>query len=102
MKIRTFLALELSHTLRNKLSVHAEMISRYDNMQEIRWVSVENYHLTLVYLGDVEHALLSRLNLELEQILTFNKAVPFKFSEIAPLSFFWDSKDRCGDVRAIG
>ncbi len=57
MKIRTFLALELSHTLRNKLSVHAEMISRYDNMQEIRWVSVENYHLTLVFLGDVEDLL---------------------------------------------
>ena len=63
------------------------MISRYYNLQQIRWVSVENYHLTLVFLGDVEYVLLSSLNLELEQILTYNKAVPFKFSEIAPFPF---------------
>ena len=32
MKIRTFLALELPQTVRNKLSAHTELISGYDKM----------------------------------------------------------------------
>ena len=46
-----------------------------------------NYHLNLVFLGDVEYVLLSSLNLELEQILTYNKAVPIRFSEISLFPF---------------
>ena len=87
MKIRTFLALELSQTVRKKLSAHAEMISRYDNLQQIRWIPEENYHLTLAFLGDVEYALISSLKLELEQILSYKKSIPFRFSEITPFPF---------------
>ena len=89
MKIRTFLALELPQTVRNKLSVHAELISGHDKLQQIRWLPKENYHLTLAFLGNVEYVLISslQLKLELEQNLSYNKAVPFKFSEITPFPF---------------
>ena len=87
MKIRTFLLLELSQTVRNKLSTYAEMISRHENLQQIRWFPKENYHLTLAFLGDVEYVLISRLKLELEQILCYYKAVSFRFSQIAPFPF---------------
>ena len=87
MKIRTFLALELPKTVRNKLSAHTELISGYDKMQQIRWLSNENYHLTLAFLGNVDYVLISTLKLRLEQILSSKQAVPFRFSEITPFPF---------------
>ena len=87
MKIRTFLALELPQTVRNKLSAHAELISGYDNLQQIRWLPKENYHLTLAFLGNVEYVLINSLQLKLEQNLSFIKTVPFRFSEIIPFPF---------------
>ena len=87
MKIRTFLALELSQTSRNKLSAHAKMMSRHDNLQQIRWVPEKNYHLTLAFLGDIEYVLISSLKQELEQILSYKKSVTFKFLEITPFPF---------------
>ncbi len=87
MKIRTFIALEFSKTVRNKLSAHVEMISRHDNLQQVRWIPEENYHLTLSFLGDFEYVLINSLKLELEQILSYYKAVPFRFSEIIPFPF---------------
>ena len=87
MKIRTFLALELSQTVRNKLSAHAELISGHDKLQQIRWLPKQNYHLTLAFLGNVEYALIRSLQLKLEQNLSFIKAVPFRFSEITPFPF---------------
>ena len=87
MKIRTFLALELPQTVRNKLSAHAELISGHDKLQQIRWLPKENYHLTLAFLGNVEYNLINSLQLKLEQNLSYNKAVPFRFSEITPFPF---------------
>ena len=87
MKIRTFLALKLPQTIRNKLSAHVELISGHDKLQQIRWLPKENYHLTLVFLGNVERVLISSLQLNLEQNLSFIKAFPFRFSEITPFPF---------------
>ena len=87
MKIRTFLALELPQTVRNKLSAHAELISGHDKLQQIRWLPKENYHLTLAFLGNVEYVLISSLQLKLEQILSSKQAVTFRFSGITPFPF---------------
>ena len=87
MKIRTFLALELPQTVRNKLSAYSELISGYDKLQQIRWLPKENYHLTLAFLGNVEYVLISSLQLKLEQNLSSKQAVPFRFSEITPFPF---------------
>ena len=87
MKIRTFLALELPQTVRNKLSAHAELISGHDKLQHVRWLPKENYHLTLAFLGNVEYVLINSLQLKLEQNLSFIKTVPFRFSEIIPFPF---------------
>ena len=87
MKIRTFLALELPQTVRNKLSAHVELISGHAKLQQIRWLPKENYHLTLAFLGNVEYVLISSLQLKLEQNLSFIKAVSFRFAEITPFPF---------------
>ena len=85
MKIRTFLALELPQTVRNKLSSYVELISGNDKLQQIRWLPKENYHLTLAFLGNVDYVLISTLKLRLEQ--SSKQAVPFRFSEITPFPF---------------
>ena len=87
MKIRTFLALELPQTVRDKLSAHAELISGHDKLQQIHWLPKENYHLTLAFLGNVEYVLISSLQLNLEQNLSSKQAVNFRFSEITPFPF---------------
>jgi len=87
MKIRTFLALELTQAVRNKLSIHAELISGHNKLQQIRWIPSENYHLTMAFLGNVDYALITSLQLKLEQNLGYNKAIPFRFSEITPFPF---------------
>ena len=87
MRIRIFLALELPQAVRNKLSAYAELISGHDKLQQIRWLPKENYHLTLAFLGNVEYVLINSLQLKLEQNLSYNKAVAFRFSEITPFPF---------------
>ena len=87
IKIRTFLALEIPQTVRNKFSEHAELISGHDKLQQIRWLPKENYHLTLAFLGNVEYVLINCLQLKLEQNLSSKQAVPFRFSEITSFPF---------------
>ena len=92
MKIRTFLALEFPQTVNNKLSAYSELISGNYKLQQIRWLPKENYHLTLVFLGNVDYALINTLQLKLEQKLSSKQAVPFRFSEITPFPFFGTPK----------
>ena len=87
MDIRTFIAFEIPQTDSNKLSAHAELISGHDKLQQIRWLSKENYHMTLAFLGKVEYALISKLQLKMEKILSYKKSVTFRFSEITPFPF---------------
>ena len=87
MKIRTFISLELPQTVRNKLFTHIELISGNYKLQQIRWLSKENFHLTLVFLGNVEYVLIGSLQSKLEQNLSSIKAVNFRFSDITPFPF---------------
>ena len=87
MDIRTFIAFEIPQTDSNKLSAHAELISGHDKLQQIRWLSKENCHMTLAFLGKVEYALISKLQLKMEKILSYKKSVPFRFLEITPFPF---------------
>ena len=87
MKIRTFIALELPPSLRQKLSRQAELLAGQDKRQHIRWLPPENYHLTLVFLGDVDSASLSGLQFALERKLESMKAVLCKIPAITPFPF---------------
>ena len=80
MKIRSFISLNLPLSLRHELSGQ-------DKRQKIRWMPPENYHLTLVFLGEIESAILSGLQFALERKLKSTKAVPLTISAITPFPF---------------
>ena len=87
MKIRSFISLDLPLSLRHELSGHAKLIAGQDKRQKIRWLPPENYHLTLVFLGEVESAILSVLQFALEQKLEAAVSVPLTISTITPFPF---------------
>ena len=87
MKIRSFISLNLSQSLRHELSGHAKLIAGQDKRQQIRWLPPESYHLTLVFLGEVESAILSVLQFALEQKLEAAVSVPLTISTITPFPF---------------
>ena len=87
MRMRTFLALEILKKVGDKLFAYMELLSGNDKLQQIRWLSKENCHITLAFLGKVEYALISKLQLKMEKILSYKKSVPFRFSEITPFPF---------------
>ena len=51
-RIRTFVAIELPNDIRRAIAKVIDKLIPYSN--EVRWVSAENLHITLVFLGDVE------------------------------------------------
>ena len=87
MKIRSFISLDLPLSHRHELSGHAKLIAGQDKRQKIRWLPPENYHLTLVFLGEIESAILSGLQFALERKLESKKAVPLTISAITPFPF---------------
>ena len=87
MKIRSFISLNLPLSLRHEFSKHAKLIAGQDKHLQIRWLPQEKYHLTLVFLGEVEYAILSDLQFTLEQKLEDAECIPLTFSAITPFPF---------------
>ncbi len=87
MKIRSFISLDLPLSLRHELSGHAKLIAGQDKRQKILWLPPENYHLTLVFLGEIESAILSGLQFALEQKLEAAESVPLTISAVTPFPF---------------
>ena len=87
MKIRSFISLDFPLSLRHELSGYAKLIAGQNKRRQIRWLSPRNYHLTLVFLGEVESAILSGLQFALEQKLEAAESVPLTISAITPFPF---------------
>jgi RNA 2',3'-cyclic 3'-phosphodiesterase len=51
-RIRTFIAVELAHAVKNRMASLQEELTKTGG--GVKWVSVENMHLTLLFLGEVE------------------------------------------------
>lgn len=51
-RIRTFVAIELPNDIRRAITKVIDKLAPFSN--DVRWVSAENLHITLVFLGDVE------------------------------------------------
>lgn len=80
---RVFVAIPIPDRARREIARAVERLRRSD--ADVRWVSAENYHVTLKFLGEMEETLLARLSDDLQRIaahaspftLTFGDAVIF-------------------------
>ncbi|MBM4087776.1 MAG: RNA 2',3'-cyclic phosphodiesterase, partial [Planctomycetes bacterium] len=75
MAVRTFIAVEMSESVRTKL---ATLIGRLRHAgADAKWVAAENIHLTLKFLGDVDEAKMA----DVERIVAASVAgiAPFEF-----------------------
>jgi 2'-5' RNA ligase len=59
--IRTFIALELDDSLRRKIADVRTQLERDRAARYVKWVAVDNIHITLKFLGDVESGKLPEL-----------------------------------------
>ena len=50
-RIRTFIAVELAPGVKERMTKLQESLGR---SAEVKWVSLDNMHLTLLFLGEVE------------------------------------------------
>jgi len=73
-KIRSFVAVLLPETIRCRLAEIEESLKKTE--ADVRWVSSENFHITLKFLGDVET---DRIGLVTESIANASQGVaPFE------------------------
>ncbi|MFQ6617517.1 MAG: RNA 2',3'-cyclic phosphodiesterase [Fidelibacterota bacterium] len=64
--IRSFIAVEVPENIRNDIS---KLVSKLKDLDlAIRWVPVDNIHLTLKFLGDVEEKVISEISWILERV----------------------------------
>ena len=75
-KIRAFYAIDLNDEVRNATRHIIENLKTNAWQQHIRWTSIENLHLTLRFLGEVDHDTIDSLNKlllsKLNSVTTFN------------------------------
>lgn len=76
--IRAFIAINISREIEQRLKVISGDLQQSLRGVPIRWVPVENIHLTLKFLGDVSIANLDRLKNVLESEAAHHQ--PFEFS----------------------
>jgi len=78
--MRTFLALELPHDIREYLSTVAKTLSQ--RFSGIKWVKAEGFHVTLKFFGEISEKKVEEIDVALKGIGTQYKPIPVRLKEI--------------------
>ena len=74
--LRTFIAVEIPAPIRQTIQIKTETLRKMLGISLVRWVAMENVHLTLKFLGDISPAnidsLTQMLHTEADQISAFD------------------------------
>lgn len=65
----------------------AERLSGQDRKRQVRWLPMENYHLTLAFLGDIDPDHVPGLTLALERKLVGFEPGCLRITELSPFPF---------------
>lgn len=80
MGIRTFIAVEISPSLREELSLLQQELKKTSS--DVKWVEPKNMHLTLKFLGDTEEEKIPRIKEALSGICLNNDSFEIGFCGI--------------------
>ncbi|MBN4078396.1 RNA 2',3'-cyclic phosphodiesterase [Gammaproteobacteria bacterium AH-315-C21] len=83
MLYRSFIALELTEASRNQLAELVDTHQAQDKHSEISWPDIENYHVTLAFLGDQLSSDLDRLAEELSFTTRLNADLQLSANELS-------------------
>jgi len=67
MLLRCFIAIEIPETIKKSIAVIIDNLKKSDS--DVKWVSEENIHITLQFLGETEESLISDIKDALYKIL---------------------------------
>lgn len=87
MDIRSFLAFELPPDIRGVMEKVSAEVKKLD--LDVRWVRVENIHLTVIFMGSIDQGKISRMAQDIGRICTRTRA--FQIS-VKGVGFFPDMR----------
>jgi 2'-5' RNA ligase len=85
LKIRTFIAVELPVEIKNKLKDFIDSLKKKIPGNNIKWVSANNIHLTLKFLGDTDRKTINKIGNSFEQ---YSIKFPFPKLQISKTGTF--------------
>ncbi|MEA1926778.1 MAG: RNA 2',3'-cyclic phosphodiesterase [Candidatus Auribacterota bacterium] len=80
MKIRTFIAIGVPEKLKAEIGKISSFIS--SQIPGVRWVSSENLHITLKFLGDIEESMIPDIQEVLNQVAQNHLPISSKFGGV--------------------
>ncbi len=89
MKKRLFFSIPLSNDISDQLVKAVKQIKiDQEKSEKVRWLSPENWHVTLLFMGDVQDTLVPEILEAVEEVFRLLKPFSLKFKEIvfAPAS----------------
>jgi 2'-5' RNA ligase len=79
--VRLFIAIDLSPTLRERISNEISRLTRLLGSEDVRWVKASNIHLTLKFLGETQENMVDRIKDKLEIIASQFPSFEFQIGE---------------------
>lgn len=108
MKRRLFFSIPLPNDISNQFVKAVKQIRiGHERTDIIRWLPPENWHITLLFMGDVQDTLIPEILEEVEEVFKQSKPLSLKFKEIvfAPVpdnaSFIWAEYDKNESYNAL-
>jgi len=84
MSIRTFIALPVPDELAHPLGDEAARMAYQDKANAVRWVSEQNYHVTLAFLGDCGVSDIDLLANHIQTLNTLNSPITLHSNRLSP------------------
>lgn len=89
---RAFIAFDLPSSLREEVADMQAQLAKWIPNPNIRWLPIENIHLTIKFLGEIEESKVPAISQKLRQSLSFVEQIAIQLKE--PSLFPYASRPR--------